>query len=75
MPVSKCAATLRIFDNVAATHLYRIAQEAINNATRHGSAQNIEIPLSDRTASDSLRISDDGAGLSHTARRPGPAWG
>jgi signal transduction histidine kinase len=50
-------------DEHIATHLYRIAQEAINNATKHGKAARIAINL--ETAGDriTLRILDDGIGM------------
>ncbi len=40
------AEPVRIQDTVVATHLYRIAQEAVNNAIRHGHARKIDIRLS-----------------------------
>jgi signal transduction histidine kinase len=54
------------FDNAAATHLYRIAQEAINNATRHGEAANIHVSLRHDDEVTILRVSDDGLGISKT---------
>lgn len=56
-----------IHDMVMATHLYRIAQEAVHNAVRHGQARQIEISL--RCAQESLRlmIRDDGKGFVPTA--------
>jgi signal transduction histidine kinase len=52
--------------NVAA-HLYRIAQEAITNAVRHGKARHINLRL-DSTANEMvLTISDDGLGLPENA--------
>lgn len=51
-------------DEAAALHLYRIAQEAINNALRHGCAKTIAVRLT--TASTGVRmlsIDDDGHGL------------
>lgn len=45
-------------------HLFRIAQEAVNNALRHGRPGSIHISL--RTVSDfecELRVEDDGAGM------------
>lgn len=49
--------------NGKATHLYRIAQEAINNATKHGKANKIDIRLSANASATSLSISDDGIGF------------
>ena len=44
-------------------HLYRITQEAITNALRHGAAQHIQVSLV-RSGSDmALTILDDGAGF------------
>lgn len=50
-------------DNVAATHLYRIAQEAINNAVRHGKAKHLEIRLAADREALHLWIRDDGIGI------------
>jgi two-component system CheB/CheR fusion protein len=51
--------------NGKATHLYRIAQEAIHNATKHGKANKIDIRLSANPSATSLSISDDGIGFPH----------
>jgi signal transduction histidine kinase len=56
-----------IQDNVVAMHLYRIAQEAINNATKHGKATNVLVSLIEDGKATTLRIADDGAGISKTA--------
>jgi signal transduction histidine kinase len=56
-----------IRDNAVAMHLYRIAQEAINNATKHGKAANVFVSLSENGKSATLRIADDGTGISRTA--------
>jgi PAS domain S-box-containing protein len=48
---------------VTATHLLRIAQEAVNNGLRHGQARNIHIALRAKADSLSLTIRDDGIGL------------
>jgi len=45
-------------------HLYRIAQEALNNALKHSGARVVQIQLSIGRRKISLRISDDGAGIS-----------
>lgn len=51
--------------NGKATHLYRIAQEAIHNATKHGKARKIDIRLSANASATSLSIADDGIGFSN----------
>ena len=54
---------------LAATHLYRIAQEAMNNAVRHGAAKNIEISSKTLGAAVRLTIRDDGGGFAETRGR------
>ncbi len=46
-----------------ANHLYRIAQEAVRNAVRHGRARTIRLHLTVTRAKVSLAITDDGVGL------------
>jgi len=50
-------------DAVSATHLLRIAQEAVNNALRHGDAKNIHIALQAQANTLTLTVRDDGSGL------------
>ena len=57
-----------IFDDAVATHLYRIAQEAMNNATRHGQAKSLQLSLVRDDEMTLLRIYDDGLGISKTRR-------
>jgi signal transduction histidine kinase len=45
-------------------HLYRIAQEAVQNALKHSDAHAIDIDLSVRHGSVRLEVFDDGRGLS-----------
>ena len=52
-----------IYDNAAATHLYRISQEALNNATRHGHATKVSIILMADGDVITLSIADNGKGL------------
>jgi len=46
--------------------LYRIAQEAINNATKHADASRIIVSLNWRGNQLQLRIQDDGCGFDHS---------
>jgi signal transduction histidine kinase len=50
-------------DNQTATHLYRIAKEAVTNALKHSRAKNITISLDGDVRSIALRIRDDGVGF------------
>jgi signal transduction histidine kinase len=52
-----------VHETSTASHLYRIAQEAVLNAIRHGRAGRIVISLSDRAGRLSLSVEDDGIGL------------
>ncbi len=47
----------------AATHLYRIVQEAVNNAIRHGKAKRVIIALTTGESYAVLMIRDNGSGL------------
>jgi PAS domain S-box-containing protein len=58
-----CAAPVLIHDHTVATHLYRIAQEAVSNAIRHGKARRVRISLEPAEDRIVLTIRDDGAGL------------
>jgi PAS domain S-box-containing protein len=44
-------------------HLYRIAQEALQNSLKHSGAKHIEIELSSRPGDLRLSVTDDGHGL------------
>lgn len=50
-------------DSDRATHIYRIAQEAVNNARRHGKARDIHIALCREGDNCKLTIIDDGCGM------------
>src|SRR5262249_42264667 len=51
-------------DEAMAVDLYRIAQEAINNATRHGRANQVSIQLEATDGFLTLQIRDNGVGFS-----------
>ncbi|MCX5905536.1 MAG: PAS domain S-box protein, partial [Proteobacteria bacterium] len=52
-----------ISSTTTATHLFRIAQEAVNNAVKHGQARTIIISLASNHERTVLTIDDDGVGL------------
>jgi signal transduction histidine kinase len=55
--------TVLVHNNTMATHLYRIAQEAVSNAVRHGDADDIKIILASGDEQVRLQIRDDGTGF------------
>jgi len=54
---------VHIQDTAVANHLYRIAQEAVHNAIRHGRARKIDITLARYGSAGTLVIRDDGSGI------------
>lgn len=58
-----CSGNTEVSDFMIATHLYRIAQEAINNAVKHSSATRLAIELVTNDSAISLIIADNGVGL------------
>ncbi len=59
----RCSGNIDVTDNFVATHLYRIVQEAINNAIKHGQANRIEISLDEQNDVISLQVQDNGIGI------------
>jgi len=57
------SAPVPVEDNVAATHLYSIAQEALNNAVKHARPQHISVRLQQADSHVTLTIRDDGVGI------------
>jgi PAS domain S-box-containing protein len=58
-----------VHDHQVATHLYRIAQEAINNAIKHGQAGHIDVRLAAEQGRLVLTVRDDGLGFPEKPRR------
>ena len=58
-----CPEVVKLNDHAAATHLFRIAQEAVSNAIKHGKAKKISIQLREDASHLRLRVSDDGVGF------------
>ena len=59
----ECPQFFSIDDSRTAVHLYRIAQEAVGNAIKHGEAKNVVVQLEDSQTGKLLRVMDDGVGL------------
>jgi PAS domain S-box-containing protein len=55
--------TVKVRDEVAALHLYRIAQEAISNAVRHGGASEVHLLLQPDEDHVTMLIRDNGSGI------------
>jgi len=55
--------TIQIRDNEMATHLFRIAQEAVHNAVKHAQPNRIAIALTKPRGRVTLSIRDDGTGI------------
>lgn len=62
----QCERAVLIHDAGMATHLYHIAQEAVNNAIKHGHAKNILMRLFAGEGEGTLIIRDDGSGIQRT---------
>jgi signal transduction histidine kinase len=58
-----CDEPVCIFDEVAGSNLYRIAQEAINNAVKHGDCGAISVGLGAVEEEVTLTVKDDGVGF------------
>jgi signal transduction histidine kinase len=59
----ECPSPVTLEDKEAAGHLYRIAQEAVNNAVKHSEATRLTIFLSRRDGVLRLEVRDNGKGL------------
>jgi PAS domain S-box-containing protein len=58
-----CARPVPVGDIAVATHLYRIAQEAVSNAVRHAHASRIVVGLQMLDGGITLSVTDNGIGL------------
>ena len=57
-------------DETGASHLYRIAQEALTNAARHGQATAVDIYLRSTPTTLLLQVADNGCGIAPYAPEP-----
>jgi PAS domain S-box-containing protein len=59
----KCEQPVEVADSLTATHLYRIAQEALTNALKHARPEHILIALESDNGHPILLVADDGIGF------------
>ena len=59
----RCPKPVLIHDHEVGVHLYRIAQEAVSNAIKHGKARRIDIALAMTGDRILLAVSDNGIGM------------
>jgi len=67
----KTGGTLRDLDPTVAIALFRIVQEAVNNAIRHGQTDRIEVALTQSGRALSIEVKDDGGGIGAPENRAG----
>ncbi|HUG68373.1 MAG TPA: PAS domain-containing protein [Pirellulaceae bacterium] len=67
----KCEQPVEISDNSTSTHLFRIAQESITNALKHGQPEHILIALESDNGQPILQVADDGTGFDVTEQTRG----
>lgn len=63
----ECPTPVYVHDLIKATHLFRIAQEAVTNAVKHGKAAEIEISLETKLEKIILTVRDNGRGFTQPA--------
>jgi PAS domain S-box-containing protein len=62
-------------NSAIATHLYRIAQEAVTNAVKHSRARSVRICLRDHAVQLELRVEDNGTGFPSAAQKQSKGMG
>lgn len=67
-----CRKAVRVAEDTVSIHLYRIAQEAISNAIKHGKARRVDIGLAAKDGGIVLKVSNNGVAL---PRRPSDRTG
>ena len=67
--VLKCNKLILIHNEIAVINLYRIAQEAVTNAVKHGKPENIRICLNKEHNTITMTIENDGTGIPDMTKR------
>jgi len=63
----RCERPVLVQDVSVATHLYRIAREAVSNAIRHASPKHVSVALAEHDETVVLTVRDDGVGMEEAA--------
>ena len=66
-----CPKPILVADNAVATHLFRIAQEGVSNAVKHGKAKRVWITLERAGTTTILTVRDNGIGLAAAPKTGG----
>ncbi len=67
----ECAQGVNTFNEAVTIHIYRIVQEALNNAIKHGKATRIAIRLFRKKNGIELTVTDNGVGFPQKPNRKG----
>ena len=67
----ECDSPVLVRNPAIASHLFRVAQEAVSNAMKHGEATEVAISLDSFENGIRLAISDDGCGIAPALQRNG----
>ena len=67
----ECQGPVQVSAPATLTHLYRIAQEAVSNAIKHGKAKQVRVRLESSPARTVLKVTDNGSGIPEPAPRSG----
>jgi signal transduction histidine kinase len=70
-----CSRPVQLDDSDKAVHLYRIAQEAVTNAIKHGKAASIQIELTGGDKESILNVTNDGLSFPKEFEKRGSGMG
>jgi PAS domain S-box-containing protein len=65
----KCSEPIIVSNETVLLYLYRIAQEAVNNAVKHGNSGLIEISLERYSGNVIMQVTDNGIGISDVSAK------
>jgi len=71
----ECEKNFSAPDKIAAIHMYRIVQEAVNNAIQHGKASRVVIDMNSQDDDYVITVSDNGGGMPERIKKDGMGLG